>query len=60
LLNKRTAHCLNKRIRFQAGSIVITLPPGLTIIFYSQSCQGFESLPRRRVFLAKLWWVDKT
>jgi hypothetical protein len=26
LLNKRTANCLNKRIRFQKGSIVTTLP----------------------------------
>jgi hypothetical protein len=29
LLNKRTADCLNKRIRFQKGSIVITLKNGL-------------------------------
>jgi hypothetical protein len=29
LLNKRITHCLNKRIRFQKSSIVITLPPGL-------------------------------
>jgi hypothetical protein len=29
LLNKRAADCLNKRIRFQKGSIVITLESGL-------------------------------
>jgi hypothetical protein len=29
LLNKRTANCLNKRIQFQKGSIVITLKNGL-------------------------------
>jgi hypothetical protein len=32
LLNKRITRCLNKRIRFQKGSIVKTLTPSLTII----------------------------
>jgi hypothetical protein len=32
LLNKRITHCLNKRIRFQKGSIIKTLTPSLTII----------------------------